>query len=1230
MKKTLLFICLVFISSFCNGQNGIINTYVHIPAGDIPMDMVIDSLGNIYYSSSYGNVIKKISSAGLVTTFAGTGVAGYSGDGGDAASAQLFGPSAMVIDPSGNIFFSDESNSVIRKISAATNTITTIAGNGVVTYAGDGGPATDASFTSCDGITRDAIGNLYITDQNASVVRKIDTSGIISTFAGIASGGGFAGDGGPATAALFYYPTSITVDIHGNVYVCDNWNNRLRKIDTAGIITTIAGNGIGGYTGDGGPATAAEIRGTSRFVIDGAGNLYLSDGDSTFIRKISSSGIITTIAGNGLGGYSGDGGPAILAELQAPFALAFDKRNNFYFSDVNNFVIRKISNIASTVADSFSIYNTSTCSGIALSTTTNDSAATGLRTYFGDGTADTGILLPGAPGKFASVIHNYPNAGTYTIKEVLTNGSLAIDSADFSYQYLLCNTFAVNYYFDANGNCSKDSSEIYNSFPVTVEIDSNGIAIDTVSVTSGLYYNALGTVGDIYTFRLLSISGGLVPTCSGSGLISDTIQSASYNVNTKNVGLNCSGSSAFDLAENEYSHAAIHNDFITLLVSNAYCTPENATVTLTFSPKYAFSNSYPLPTSVTGNTVTWNLSAVSSATGIQPINCVLSEATTITFGDTVHYHVKVTPISGDADTTNNTSAWFDTVKSSYDPNEMSVTPSGYILPGTTLQYTINFENTGNDTAFNIAVMDTLPDNVNAGSLRILASSNFMNTTTYNAGGRNIVKFDFPRINLPDSSHHNQCNGMVTFYVKTTGGLADGTALFNHAGIFFDDNPVVMTDTVENIISLIHGPDAVCAGSQITLTELAAGGVWSRTNTAATVLPDGTITGISTGMDTISYSVTTRYGTTSASKTVTINAVPAVYMVAGGGSFCAGGAGEAITLSGSDTGFVYQLYNGTSVIGTGMAGTGSALSLGTYTDAGTYTVTATSSTSSCMSNMADSALIIVNPNVIPSVSVAASPGDTLCNGSLATFTASGVNGGSSPIYQWAVNGINTVTGATYSYYPADNDVVSAVLTSNAACASPDTAAVSKTMFVITPTMIPIIEIIASPGYYVSMGQADTLTALVTGAGASPTYQWYLNGIELVATTSATLIREFNDNDSVSCVVTGNGECALSSFNAVRIHVSNTGVPQVAGAGEIQLAPNPNKGTFTIQGPWRGDELVIAEVSDMLGQTLYKNDVTAISGTINAQILLGNNLASGMYLLSLKSASGSKVLHFVVQQ
>jgi sugar lactone lactonase YvrE len=299
--------------------------------------VAIDNSGNMYISDYDNNRVRKINTAGIVTTIAGTGTAGFSGNGGPATAANIKAPLGLAADNAGNIYFCDLWNNCVRKIDAS-GIITAFAGDtGIAAYSfsGDGGPATAAAFRHPAFIAIDRSNNVYITDAGNNRVRKVDPTGVITTFAGGDTVN--IGDGGPATNAMLPSPAGITIDNSGNIYVATSSSqSRVRKIDPAGIITTIAGPGPGSAginIGDGGPATGAIFNSPEGVATDAAGNVYVADTYHGRIRKISTTGTISTVAGNGHCCYSGDGGYATFARIGDPTGLAFDRTGNLVFTD---------------------------------------------------------------------------------------------------------------------------------------------------------------------------------------------------------------------------------------------------------------------------------------------------------------------------------------------------------------------------------------------------------------------------------------------------------------------------------------------------------------------------------------------------------------------------------------------------------------------------------------------------------------------------------------------------------------------------------------------------------------------------------------------------------------------------------------------------------------------------------------------------------------------------------
>jgi sugar lactone lactonase YvrE len=265
-----------------------------------------------------------------IITCAGTNGTGYTGDGGPAVHAQLNMPYATAFDHAGNLLISDTWHYVVRKVDA-TGKISTIAGNGTSGYSGDGGAATSAQFSLISSIACDTNGNIYIADDWNNRIRMIGQDGVVVTIAGTGTGG-FSGDNGPATAAQVNHPWGVGVDAAGNVYIADTWNLRVRMVDKRGIITTVAGNGTSGHAGDGGAPLDAQFADPSGLAFDQGNNIYVSDDYNHTIRKIAE-GIITLVAGNNTNGDAGYGGPATAASLTQPYGMACDAAGILYFAD---------------------------------------------------------------------------------------------------------------------------------------------------------------------------------------------------------------------------------------------------------------------------------------------------------------------------------------------------------------------------------------------------------------------------------------------------------------------------------------------------------------------------------------------------------------------------------------------------------------------------------------------------------------------------------------------------------------------------------------------------------------------------------------------------------------------------------------------------------------------------------------------------------------------------------
>ena len=537
-----------------------------------PTFISFDVSGNKYIADYLNNRIRKINSTGIITTIAGNGTAGYSGDNIPATTARLTKPFAVIFDLSGNMYISDMYNHRIRKVNNS-GIITTIAGNGTIGSIGDGGQATAAEIYCPEGMAFDVAGNLYFADQFNHRIRKINTGGIITTVAGNGTPG-YNGDNIQATASELYYPSGVTFDTKGNLYICDYRNNRIRMVNSSGIITTIAGNGTQGFSGDNGQAIIAKLYWPTGIVFDVVGNLYIADQLNNRIRMLNTAGIITTVVGDGVKGFSGDGGQATASELSESIGVAFDATScNLYISDFANHRIRIVNN-----------------NSIATVTVNSPTICTGA----------TATLT-------ASGATNYTWSPATSLN--VTTGSTVISDNPTSIMYAVIGTTNL---------CSKEATAILTVNPLPV------LTINSPTICAGDTTNLIANGASSYTWSIgantSSISAN--PSTSSSytvvGISSDNCLSpptiATINVIPSSPTVNISGSNTICLGQN-----------ITLTASgaNAYmwstgATTENVVLYPTITTTYT----------VTGGAGTCTAQAIAMVTINNPFDFAIPNIVT--------------------------------------------------------------------------------------------------------------------------------------------------------------------------------------------------------------------------------------------------------------------------------------------------------------------------------------------------------------------------------------------------------------------------------------------------------------------------------------------------------------------------------------------------------------------------------------------------------------------------
>jgi hypothetical protein len=806
---TLTALVSVFVSPACWGQSGSVYTVAGggtssadgVPATTATLTgasgIGVDAAGNVYIAEVSSFKVRKVDAgSGMIYTIAGTGTNGYTGDGGPATSANIGNCRAIFVDGPGNVYFADQYNYVIRKIDASTGIISTIIGGG--TSAADGIPATSVSLAVEPlSVWVDAYGNVYCPSSTG--IRKMDaTTGMITTVA-------------PGT---YNKAKALSVDNYGNIYIIPGGGSPVYKVDGAtGAVSTIAGGGLS--SADGVPATSAYLSDAHSAKVDGEGNLFIADWSGRKVRRVdAATGIITTIAGMGSGGSSAEGVPAMSADVK-PYQICVDPvSGNIYYSNFGNKVrrfsfspIAPFTGTSATASDSFYVNIYKRCLGadLVLRTQTYHPGMS-VKTWFGDGSSSTVAVLPAyiGSGGYAAAPHIYSASGTYSIKHVLYSGTTAIDSFIHVYVHTYCTEIPVKFYFDGNASCAKEGTEPFLAQPVRTEVDSNGTPVDTITAANGFTYIAYGNPGDSYSFRILSLPTTVYASCPSTGINTQVLPVAGVSSPVNWFALNCSAGTTPDMEVTAYVPVTGPNDqWGHIYVRNNNCFPANATVDLTFSPKYIYTyGAKPVPATVAGNNLTWNIPSLSTnVTSVTDIYYVVWHNPSTGYlvgGDTVREHFIISSASGtDTNPANNAIIKIDTVRASCDPNLIEVNPPECFDGDTTFKFSVHFENTGNDTADNIYVLDTLSDYLDPATLAVQFNSHemYLTKSTYNT--HTIFRFDFPNIKLLDSSQHGLCDGLFTYTIRPKTGLPNGTDIESRVGIYFDYNDVVMTNTVVN-------------------------------------------------------------------------------------------------------------------------------------------------------------------------------------------------------------------------------------------------------------------------------------------------------------------------------------------------------------------------------------------------------------------------------------------------
>ncbi len=1332
---------------FITDTNGIPAKAAHLRT---PCDVVFDKAGNLYIADIGNNVIRKVNAIGKTYTVAGNGTAGFGGDGGHADTSEINSPIGVCIDNKGNLFIADQGNYRIRKVDTF-GVITTFAGNGIVGYSGDGSVAIGAEFNNLSGISSDSIGDIYISDAGNDYIRKIDTSGIITRFAGRLLSAGFSGDGGLDTSAKLNDPAGTTFDKHGNFYIADNLNNRVRKVNTAGNIYTFAGCNSytsTGYKGDGGPAILAQLSAPTGVAYDTAQNLYIADRGNHVVRMINSAGIISTIAGDDTSGYTGDGGPAINAKMVSPYSVATDRKGNLFICDPGKNVVRKVNSagIISTYAGR-GVPGFSGDGGLAdtarLSTPTaiatdkygnlyiadeannrirevdtnrviTTIAGTDIASFFGDGGAailaefnqPDGICTDTAGNIYISDKNNYRIRkidAALNISTVAGNG-VGGYSGDGTAAIFSSINAPMGITTDRFGNLYIEESNYIrkvNNAGIISTVAGNGaagyygdgqqaiLAEISESVNAGMVTDTSGNllipdfgnnrVREIFNARI-TIATANDTVCTSDPVATFTATATSATVYTplyyhwlKNslpVGTNSPTYIATGLTTGDKISCYVSNGGggMNLATSNQITM---AVITLTPSVSFATSPTGALcgPTSVvcTPNPVNGGLAPIYDwyKNGVHVLTAPTYSLTPAD-GDSVRCRLTSNAMCLALDTAWSTSDIFSVTAIVTPVLTVTVDPVGTVCEGT--QVTCGAHETGitgpktyswykNDTLVTTGVTyvftpvngdlvfcrvsghgmcgpsDTATVVLN--TFHVIPPTLIPSVTVTISPG--IVCAGTPVICIPHPTNGGTApvykwykNNILAFTGSTynftpLNGDKIYCKLISNATCLAVDSVVSGTDTITlslptllpSVTVAITPGDTVCIGTNVTCTPVPINGgsspiynwykngVFAHNGSPYTFAPADNdvvyckLTSNTTCVitDTAVSRADTFKANTSAAASVSISLSPGDTVCPGTSVTC-----TAIPVNGGDLP-TYEWYKNSLAIFSG-----DTYNFVPNNNDKVYCILTSSIECVNPKNVASPVTQFKVQNASPSVSISFDPGISLCPGTLVTCTANGVNGGTSPIYDWYVNGSKVYTGEVYSFSPNGGDRIYCSLMSNAECASPLSANSAQTIFRIDSA--PVVAITSEPGPIIFSGTNVTFTASVFGGSGPFTFKWLINGVAVSTGSSNTFTtNNFSLWDSVSCEVTSPNGCTYAtSSNSLLIDTYH----------DMRLYPNPTNGNFVVNGNddlANGDEVDI-KIYNTAGKMVYKKKSGFNGITFYSDIDLGREIPPGVYLLRLE--------------
>jgi hypothetical protein len=1082
-----------------------------------PVSVARDGSGNVYISDQGNHRIRKINySTGIISTIAGSSTAGFSGDGGAATSAQLYYPSGIAIDGSGNIYIADQANQRIRKVTASTGVITTIAGTGTAGFSGDGAAATSAQLNNPVGVAIDGSGNVYIADQYNQRIRKITIStGNISTIAGTGTYS-YSGDGAAASAATFQNPAGIKIDASGNIFIADLFNHVIRKITAStGIISTVAGTGTAGFSGDGAAATSATLNYPTDIAVDDSGNIFIAVQYSHRIRKVSAAtGYISTFAGTGTAGYSGDGGPSTLAQINYPTGIASDGGGNLYIADRENHRIRFVCNylVKPTVSTpvSYCVGSTAvalTATGSSLKWFTTRLGGTGSTTAPTPSTASAGSTTyyvasispygcEGPRDSIAVTVNALPSAPTVTTPVSYCVGATAspISATGTSLKWYTSATggtgsttaptpgttiAGTTYYYVSQTSSSTGCESPRSTITVVINsLPSAPLATTSITYCEGVTASALTATGTSllwYTSATGGTGSAIAPTPSTS-----TAGTTVYYVSQTT---SCGESSRTAITVTVNAKPSIPT--VTSPVSYCqYATAIALTATGTSLKWYTSatggtgSTTAPIPSTSSAGTLTYYVSQTSASFGCESDRAsivvnITAAPSVPTVTSPVVYCLGATASTL---TASGTSLLWYTVATGGTGSATAPTPST-ATTGTTTYYVSQTSGTSGCESGRIAIVVTVnplptaptvttPINYCMGSSAVALTATGTSLLWYTSATGGSGSSTAP---TPSTA----TVGTTTYYVSQTTSCGESS----RSAIVVTINPVPSAPTVTSPIVYCQGDTSVpltASGTSLKWYTSATGGTGSSTAPTPSTA--------SAGSTTYYVSSTNSYGCESSRSAIVVNvkAAPLPPIVTTPINYCVGATASALTATG--TGLLWYT-SATGGVGSSTAPTPSTATAGSVT----YYVGQTD-TSSCRSLRA---AITVNVYAPPSVPTVSTPVNYCVGATTSILTATPVS--STDTLKWyasATGGVASLTAPTPSSATATTTTYYVSATSKYGCGES-----TRSGIVVNINANPSTPGIVSPVNYCIGDVALSLSATGTSL------KWYNTATGGVGTSTA---------------------------------------------------------------------------------------------------------------------------------